>query len=173
VFCNTAHAKPIWDIICSETSKLSEIKLINIIDSTLNYLTDNSMYKIGLLSTLGTYKERIYESYVIDKSVDIFTPDKIYQEKVHDAIYNLEFGIKKLGHISEESHKLISEAIYNMVSQNHIDCIILGCTELSMVYGKKNLLEGIRLIDPTDIFISVIKENFMNLKRNYLFTDGL
>ena len=99
--------------------------------------------------TNGTYKSGIYNKLLTDKDYEVILPDFSFQDTViHKMIYDPIFGIKaNPSHCTEEVKFLIEKALHFFRSKN-TQAIILGCTELSLVFP--NSLDDLIVIDSND-----------------------
>jgi aspartate racemase len=132
VACNTAHS--FYDEISSSTN----LKWINLQNETAEYLKSHNYSSAALLSTEGTLKSGLFKNAIEPLGINYFEPeiDSEMQQKVTDAIYHPEFGIKSTG------SKLSREAITNLqyvVDQIDAQAIIAGCTELSLAENYLSL----------------------------------
>lgn len=118
--CNTASY--FFDEVQSRVNS----KIINILEETSKVVLKDKPKRIGLMATDGTIKSGAYHKF-IDNNL-LFVPDSDYQNKVMNIIYN---KVKK--------NKIVSlkefEDILNYFRENGCEKIILGCTELSVVYS--------------------------------------
>lgn len=163
ISCNTAHAPEIFDEIV-KALKLAEskIRLINIVDETIDYLKKNFSKgtTIGVLSTTGTWKYKIYRR-PLEKAGFIVLDSKNMAEQqiIHQAIYNKEYGIKSQSSpVSEKARKILLEAIKSYIFCG-ADVVILGCTEISLAITEKNI-NNIELIDPTRLLARSLIRHF-------------
>ena len=155
VACNTAHANRIFSPFCSMVKEsLPDLRIINMLESCAAYVKESlHMKHLGLLATKGTHESRVYHEYF--KQEDGFLliePDSDGQEKVHQAIYNEDFGIKANSqNISTEAIKIINQEIHTLIYRG-AEAIILGCTELPLAMSGLPLNPGnktsVPLIDP-------------------------
>jgi aspartate racemase len=113
--------------------------------------------KVGLLSTIGSYKSEIYSKTLKNNNITIITPTKnIQKDLVHSAIYNIKSQSDPITNIAK--NKLINAIKY--LKTKGAEVIILGCSEISLAFNDKNNY-GIILIDPTDILArSLIRETY-------------
>jgi len=149
--CNTAHAPRIYNAITQKLEQFEiQAKLINMVEETAIFL--NQYYpeirKIGVLATLGTYQNRIYENALSPFGVEVISPPESAKTAIHQAIYHTGYGIKS-GNWSEQDkvHQLLYGVIDGL-AENGAQAIILGCSEIPLVleYYKQ-----IPLFDPTNI----------------------
>ena len=60
------------------------------------------------------------------------------------------YGIKAVTPVSSKATVSIYEAVLHLKSKG-CKAVILGCTELPLVFPGKDEFEGVKLIDPTEI----------------------
>jgi len=122
--CNTAHY---W---YNELSNYSSIPVINMLELVIKKITSLNVKKVGLLATEGVIKTNLYSN--LSHNFEIFKPKSNIQRQIDNLIYN---KIKK--------NKIVSKnEIMDLISyfkDNKCDCIIFGCTELSVIKYNLNL----------------------------------
>ena len=148
--CNTFHSPRIFNLF-KETiaTATANIKVINMVESTVNYIEDKKYKKIGLLCTEGTRQSGVYRELIEKRQMDIIMVPENQQNDVNDIIYNGEYGIKSLSYATDHvinKTKIIVESLINKGA----DTIILGCTELPIAIREK-YHNNIEMIDPIDI----------------------
>jgi aspartate racemase len=162
IACNTAHSQIIFDVIVDELVKeQSKVKLINMPLETCLHLKSNGVgiTRVGLMATKGTYKSGVYKEALENSGYEVIVPDVVFQnEVIHKMIYNDEFGIKAFpNNLNVNVQQLMNEALVYF-KENNADVIILGCTELSMIF-KEREFEGIHIVDPTEILaLALLRE---------------
>jgi len=139
--------------------------LNTIVEEVSNYIKEKhpKIKKVGLLSTIGTYKSKIYSEILEKNNIDVITPTKkIKQDLVHNAIYNKLYGIKSQSNpVSSIAKAKLIEAVKYLQNQG-AEAIILGCTEIPLAIKNKDV-SNLILIDPTTILArSLIKETYPN-----------
>lgn len=143
VSCNTAHSPDIIGRV-----RIPEgVTLVNMIEKTAEHVKrDFGDAKVGLLSTLGTQDTGVYDKYFDN----LVKPDSCVAGEVHQAIYDKTYGIKAVTPVSSKATVSIYEAVLHLKSKG-CKAVILGCTELPLVFPGKDEFEGVKLIDPTEI----------------------
>lgn len=136
--CNTAHY--FYEDIISEIN----IPLLNMIELTLQHIKENNLKikKVGLLSTEGTIKAKIYDNIFEPYDIELIKPSKENQRYITDLIYN----------IKEDKLETDLDGFYNTIDQmkeKGAMVFITGCTELSVALDLYNL-KG-EFIDPMEI----------------------
>lgn len=162
--CNTAHSKEIFNIIIEELMKSkSKLKLLNMIEETISFIDSNcpNVSKIGVLSTTGTYKSKVYYKALNTANYEVVLPPIEIQEAfIHDAIYNTEYGIKS------RSNPISFQAIENLhkglkyLKEEGAEAVILGCTEIPLAIPQKEIF-GLITIDPTNVLARALIKNYI------------
>ncbi len=135
--CNTAS------YFYKEISLNTKIPFINIVEETVNYLSDAGIKKVGLMATEGTIKSMIYKHFLDEKEIELVLPSLEEQRIISSIIYD---GIKAGRKVDINSFNKI---ITNLQNQG-CEKIILGCTELSTLRMIYNIKEN-TLVDAMEI----------------------
>ncbi len=160
IACNTAHAKPIFDEILYQLEKSgSKLKLMNIIEETVHYINVNYPGKVvGVLSTKGTAASQVYHLQLKKFSIPFIALSDSDVNKVHQAIYDLEYGVKSFSQPIKEKAKQDLLEVVLVLKGKGVETIILGCSELPLVFTQE-ILDGLRLIDPNLVLAEAIIRN--------------
>lgn len=169
--CNTAHSIEIFEVIKKLIiSNNLNINLLNMIDEVNNYIEKefSSVKKVGILSTTGTYKSKVYDKTFNSDKFDLIYPDFNIQENfVHDSIYNPDYGIKSVYPVSKKAKDNLIFAIEHLHFKK-VEIIILACTELPLAIQDKKY-KNISFVDSTFVLAnSLIKEFYSQKRNNYL-----
>ena len=167
--CNTAHAPLIFNSILENLKKgYVQVKLVNMIEETATWIRTYSkaLKKIGILSTTGAYKVKLYSAILKKYRIETIMLNEEMQKTVHDAIYNTIYGIKaKQNPVSNIARIELIQAV-RYLQKKGAQAIILGCTEIPLAINE-NFLDDIILIDPTTILaralIRIIDPNKLKL----------
>lgn len=120
--CNTAHAQPIFDEVARNAAEaFPQVRLLHMIEETCQYIAR-------------------YEH------LHLIEPDEVGQQRVHEAIYHTDYGIKAVSPVSERSYKIIKKEGEELVKRG-ARALILGCTELPLALSPSDI--PVPLIDPT------------------------
>ncbi len=160
--CNTAHAPPIFNVIEAELQRGNcPIKLLHMIREVGRFLRENypEVQTIGVLSTTGTYRARIYPEVLEPAGFQVVMPEETMQVAlVHPAIYDPDYGIKANGGATETAVSHLHSAAQALKAQG-AQAVILGCTEIPLAI-QANKLSGMITIDPTRILArALIRES--------------
>ena len=172
IACNTAHA------FLNDIQNFISIKVLNMIEETAKYClhTYSGVKKIGVISTLGAHKSKIYSRVFAEYNLEVISGDEDYLNKAHQAIYAIKAGFKmnpdcnmvegdqikllnliyrnsglngKFIDINNTPKDLIIEALNN-IRYKDVHHTILGCTELPLAIGQCDYHQQV-LIDPNVI----------------------
>ena len=169
--CNTAHSKEIFGVIKKELKlKKRPIKLLNMIDETTSFISKNypNITKVGILSTTGTFKSKIYNHSLELNNYEVILPSLKMQENIiHPAIYDPIYGIKSTSNtIHPKARKNLLKGISSLKKQG-AEVVILGCTEIPLAITEKKIDELIT-IDPTNILARALINEFYPQKLKQL-----
>lgn len=125
IACNTAH------ILLPNLQAVSKLPFVSMIEETVKQVNQDSMKKIGLLSTPSTIKYGLYQdalkeygiSYVIPSQKQIAILEKIIRNTLSGKLFKSD--TTQLEKIADDLKKKGAEGI------------ILGCTELPLVFPKE------------------------------------
>lgn len=137
--CNTSH------YYLKEIKASVKIPVLDMISETAQHINKNykKERKIGLLATSGTLQTKIYQKEFKPLGITLVIPGEKDQRKVMRAIYNV-----KASGFSEESKILLEKVIKNFRERYGIKLIVLGCTELPLLFREE---KHPMIIDPMDI----------------------
>ena len=171
--CNTSHSPQIYDVIVEELEKQCiRVKLVSMTVETCKYMTDNLPFvrKVGLMTTNGTYKSGVYRKLLESSGYTVILPDFQFQDNViHRMIYDLDIGIKSNPANAREKVDFLIDKVLDFFKKNETEVIILGCTELSIVFTEKTV-QGMILVDSTDVMAKALvreaREKIISSRRN-------
>ncbi len=121
IVCNTLHNY-------QECINIQSSAFISIIEATLKKLTYDNAHKALLLGTPTTIKNNLYSN---NKKVEIAYPSIVNQKRITDIIYNILAGEYK-----DQDMQDLYEIIIQESKSHRINHVILGCTELPVLYRK-------------------------------------
>ena len=126
---NTPHI--VFDTLRTKSS----VPLVSIIEATQKEAKKLGYKKVGLLGTRFTMEEDFFKKSFQEEKIEIFSPQGEDLDFVADKIsHELEHGI-----IKEETKCGFLKVIENMIHTYDIEAIILGCTELPLIFDSMNL----------------------------------
>ncbi|HUY85254.1 MAG TPA: amino acid racemase [Candidatus Dormibacteraeota bacterium] len=138
--CNTAH------ILLPEIERFCDVQFVSLIDIAIRAVTEQNVSCVGLLTSPTTLKMGLYEKPLLGKGFKIVMPENGELDVLENAIRAV---------ISNKSVETVAdklEPIMKRMRQSGAESIILGCTELSVIFNKT---QDKTLIDP---FTGVCKQ---------------
>lgn len=147
---NTPH------IVFDELQKRSPVKLVSIIQTACDEAKRRNISKIGLLGTIFTMDGEFFKRPFLKNHIEIITPNDEEKSFVDQKISNeLELGIVK-----EETLSAFLKIVQRMKDENEIQAIVLGCTELPLLFnGVKTPVD---CIDTMQIHIQTLVNMIIN-----------
>jgi aspartate racemase len=153
VVCNTAHSDRIFNPFCGMVREaMPDMLIVNMLRSCADFIKMKhpEIKTLGLLATKGTYKSRVYSEYFkADEGFSLLEPELPGQNRIAEAIYSLDFGIK--AHSDPVQAKACNILLYEgfRLLDRGAQGLILGCTELPLA------------VDPADFSAPVFNPGFL------------
>ncbi|WP_461533818.1 aspartate/glutamate racemase family protein [Sinomicrobium sp.] len=152
--CNTAHAPAIFSVVKEELEKKgSRIKLLHMIEETIDLIRTHFSHfsKIGVLSTTGTYKYKLYANVIKAGGFEpVEVTSQMQEEIVHPAIYHPEYGIKSTNRPFHPQAKANLDLAIDYLKEKGAEAVVLGCTEIPLVITSE-IEKGLVMINPTNV----------------------
>lgn len=128
--CNTAH------FFYDEIQNAVNVHIINIIEETVLHIKNTmpDAKKVGILATKGTLVSGAYQNMLQKHGLDYAVPDEDDTEALMEIIYG---QVKAGKSVDIESFW----RIINNLKRNGCDCVVLGCTELSIIYRDYSIAD--------------------------------
>lgn len=127
-FCigsNTAH------LLIDDLRKSTKIPFVSLIEETANEVKGLKIKKVGLLASPVAIKTGIYQKVLEKQGVEIILPQEKEIQKLGCIIKDTVAGRRN------KKNSLILEKIANGLVSRGAGTIILGCTELPLLFPKK------------------------------------
>lgn len=142
IACNTAH------YYLADIQDSVNIPIMNMPKETINFIERAGFKTIALLATDGTISTSLYQESLRERGFAVVEPGAVTQESIMEGIYSVKSGDLIKG------KKLFLHASKTVIEQG-AEAIIVACTEIPLVLTE---LDGIKLIDPTQILAKKIVE---------------
>lgn len=123
IACNTAH------LLINRLQSETTTPFVSMIETTTQKVIDGGYKKIGLLATPTTFRSKLYQNALKLHDVDILTPTDDQIDQLNNIVQSILAGD------FDKSPKRLVEITSSLVRQG-AEVIILGCTELPLVFPK-------------------------------------
>ncbi len=137
--CNTAHS------FYAHIASAVRVPVLNIVAETIKEAKACGFQRVAVLATEGTVKAGTYDRFCREAGIEVVYPKEATQKQLTSLIYqHVKEGKPKDERVASEALQAIILEQQNAGAQG----VILGCTELSLVY--LHLSQTTRVIDSTD-----------------------
>ena len=132
--CNTSH------YFYDEFKKLTDLKIINMIEETILEVKKSGVKKISVFGTLGTLNSKVYEKYAKEYGLEVREVSEADKQAVMDIIYNIK-----------ETNNLDNKQFTDILNRYYDDETvgIIACTELSLL----DIPEDINTVDALNVLV--------------------
>lgn len=125
IACNTAH------IFLDDLRKISKAPFISIIEEVVDAVVRTNLKRVGILGTPMAIKSRLYQKALHDLNIRCIEPKNDELKILEKIIRNVIAGLSD----NNDNRMLIS--ITNNLMKRGAQGIILGCTELPLIFPVK------------------------------------
>lgn len=141
-------------IVFDELSKASPIPLISMVDTARDYAAANGYKKICLLGTLPTMEGTFFQNSFAS-GIEVVTPTAEGKNYIGTKIETeLEFG-----KVLPETQRALQEIAERIIREEQVQAIVLGCTELPLIFGGVEL--PVPYIDVMKVHINALVDLIM------------
>jgi len=144
--CNTGH------LLYPDLAKNSEVPFISLIELVCQKAKNSGMKKVGLLATETTIKMQLYHKILEQEGIEVITPNEDLIKKQEDII---RFVIANGETTKFED--VLSDTTNKFIKDNDLDGVILGCTELPLVFPSHKFRN---VIDSLEVLADHLLKNF-------------
>lgn len=134
--CNTGH------ILYPELSKHSQAKFISLIKLVATEAQKKGYKRVGILATKTTIQLGIYKEALSELGIITVNPNSEMQKK-HELIIRDVVA----GKITSFHKNSLFKMTKDFIKENKLDGVILGCTELPLVFPKDRFENMIDCLD--------------------------
>ena len=132
--CNTSH------YFYDEFKKLTDLKIINMIEETILEVKKSGVKKISVFGTLGTLNSKVYEKYAKEYELEVKDVSEADKQAVMYIIYN----IKETNNLD---NKQFTDILNRYCDDETVG--IIACTELSLL----DIPEDINTVDALNVLV--------------------
>ncbi|MBU1418925.1 MAG: amino acid racemase [Proteobacteria bacterium] len=136
---NTPH------IVFDALQTKSPIPLLSIVEATCGKAQEMALKNIGLIGTRLTMEADFYKKPFLSQKMTVIVPTTAEQQLIHHKLFSeIELGIFK-----DSTREELLAIAKRMVTEEGIDSLILGCTELPLILTENKF--GIPFLNTTAI----------------------
>lgn len=144
--CNTGH------LLYPDLVKNSRAPFISLVELVCLEAKKRGMKRVGLMATETTIKTQLYHKILKQEGIGVINPNKDFLKKQEDIIrFVIANGETK------DFEDVLSNMTTKFIKDNHLDGVILGCTELPLVFPNNKFKNA---IDSLDILANNLLKNF-------------
>lgn len=137
--CVTAH------VFARQIQASLSVPLINMVTETAAYLKTMGVRCVGIAATTGTARSGLFQQALRRQQIQSILPPVPHQALLMSLIYD---QVKAGKPANPEAFRQVSDALF----AKGCECIILGCTELSVLPRAYDLGDG--FLDAMDVLAS-------------------
>ena len=141
--CNTAHY---W---FAQLQAAASVEMLNLIDLVTAAAREAGFSKVGLLATNATLATGLYQKALEKIGIACIAPEGDLQQSVMNGVYAL-----KAGDLAQ-AHDLLA-APYQYLRQQKVEAVILGCTEIPLIFADEVRTHPARFLDSTQILARAV-----------------
>jgi aspartate racemase len=147
ITANTPH------MLFEQINERSPLPLISIVEAACREAIKRGLKRPGLFGTGFTMGATFYQDVFGQQGIEVILPDHQDREILNKKLFSeIELGIFK-----DETRQVLIEMIRQMVLEQHIDSLILGCTEFPLIL-KEETYAAIPMLNTTKIHVEAIVE---------------
>lgn len=128
IACNTAH------ILLPELQKISRAPFVSMVEEITKEVVTQKRKTIGIMGTPSTLRYKLYQTPLENAGIRVLVPNSLQINVLETVIRNVIAG--KL--LKSDTRKILK--IADSLKNQGAEAIILGCTELPLVFPKKYFL---------------------------------
>ena len=122
-------------VVFEEVAARSPIPVVSMVEAACEYAVAQSYRKIALLGTYPTMSGTFFQTTFSRQGVEVVTPTEEEKRYIGEKI---ETELE-LAQVFSETQKRFVEIAERLVNEEHVQAIVLGCTELPMILNDSLL----------------------------------
>ena len=126
----------------------ASIPLLSIVEATADGAKKVGLRRLALFGTRFTMQAALFPEAFARRGLTIVVPNEKEREFIHEKYMGELF----VGEILDETRDALVEIVERMKQRNHVDGLILGGTELSLIL-REPTAAGLPVLDTTQIHV--------------------
>ncbi len=153
IACNTAH------ILLEKLRSESKVYVFSVLEEILNEINKFNLTKIGLLATMTTYRLGLYDKVIYHKQ--LIKPSINVQYELDEIIRGVIAG-----NDDDNLRKKLSSLAKKFIKDNRLEAVILGCTELPLIFPQMN---NVKILNSLDVLADSLLSFYYEKVKYYDF----
>lgn len=130
--------------------------MISMVDTACQYAVAKGFHKLALLGTIPTMDGTFFQEPFAAQNITVVTPNDTEKKFIANRISaELEFGI-----VTPETTNVMQKIAERIIAEENVDAIVLGCTELPLIFEKMDL--PVEKMDVMDIHIHALIDEILS-----------
>lgn len=122
-------------VVFDDVAAKSPIPLVSMVETAGDEAEKSQCKRVGLLGTLPTMEGDFFQRAFAKRGICTVTPHQDERLYIADKIKTeLEYG-----QVVPATQKRMVEIAEGMITEHHLDAIVLGCTELPLIFDQVTL----------------------------------
>jgi aspartate racemase len=123
IACNTAH------LLLPELQAVTTVPFVSIPHLVAGKLARQNITRVGLLATPNTLSSSLFDDTLVN--VEIIRPSDTLAGHTEELIFKLLANT-----LSSDEQRSFRQQVNVFLKENELEAVILGCTELPLVFGE-------------------------------------
>lgn len=137
IACNTAH------LLLPDLAASTAVPFVSIPLLVANKIERGKFCRVGLLATPITLRSTLYDN-ALPSGIKLIRPSNDVAERIEMLIFKELQGTR-----DNQDRKQLHNIVESFRKQNELDAVILGCTELPLVFGhssKRHIIDTLQVL---------------------------
>ncbi len=138
IACNTVH------VLLPELQAVTSVPFLSIPKLVADKVRATGYKRVGLLATPTTLTSTLYDD-ALSGATEIIRPNTVLANQIESYIYKMLDG-----NLNETDRRDFKNQVKIYRQENNLDAVILGCTELPLIYGEslddESVLDTLQLL---------------------------
>ena len=136
IACNTAH------LLLNDLQATTTVQFVSLPHLVADRIDTLGHKRVGLLATPNTLRSTMYDD-AMGPNVSLIRPDAVTAEILEAMIFRTLKGVN-----TDEDSVDLREIVDRFIVEQELDAVILGCTELPLIFGDH---KDERVIDTLEV----------------------
>lgn len=143
-------------VVIERIRELSSIQVVSLLDTTRMAIQELGAHNVLLLGTKQTMLDGFFARYLMEHGTRVTIPDA---EEIDYIGQKIETELE-LGVVRDSTKVQMKKIIERIIGKHHSDLVILGCTELPLIFNQISL--PVRTLDVTENHIQKLISMIVN-----------